>query len=348
MLSFLIRMTLGATCVRVILVSLYAGSIPLVLTQTLAKDLVDELPDQVVFLAFVYILVFNLNSEGFLWFDHFLNKRLPWFYFPRKRLLIQSVFLVTWSLMTVGGYFTVWYVVNDFSLLYPPLSVFAVIASVVLLVLMLAISISIRSFEEWRTALINAERLKQEKLKADYKVLQNQTNPHFLFNCFNVLISEIKQDPAKAEIFTRKLSKVYRYVLQSKNYDLITLRQEIEFIRSFIYLHQIRTGDALKVIIEISDASARRSLPPLTLQILVENAIKHTVMNEENPLYMSITTPSPGVLVVKNNLNPQRFIDSTQTGLSNIKARYEILHVEGLKIEKSDTAFTVTVPLLEE
>jgi sensor histidine kinase YesM len=348
MLNFLLQMNAVATCIRVILVSLYAGSIPFLLAQTLAHDLVDQLPENVSFLIFIYILMFNLNSEGFLWFDHYLNKRLPWFYFPRKRLLIQSAFLVLFSLLTVGGYFTVWYVVNDYSLLYPPLSVFAVIASIILLVLILTISISIRSFEEWRTALMKAEQLKQEKLIADYKVLQNQTNPHFLFNCFNVLISEIKQDPVTAETFTRKLSKVYRYVLQSKNHDLITLRQEVEFIHSFIYLHQIRTGDALKVTFDISEESASRSLPPLTLQILVENAIKHTVMNEENPLYLTIATPSPGALVVKNNLNPQRFIDSTKTGLSNIKARYEILDTAGLNIEKSETEFIVTVPLLDE
>jgi LytS/YehU family sensor histidine kinase len=190
--------------------------------------------------------------------------------------------------------------------------------------------------------------MKQEKLKSDYKVLQNQLNPHLLFNSFNVLISEIKHDPDTAEMFARKLSQVYRYVLQSKEHDLIALKKEIDLIRSYIYLHQVRAGDSLEVTIHTSDETLQRYLPPLTLQILVENAIKHNVMNEENPLHISIETPDKETLVVKNNLNPKQAFDSTETGLSNIKARYELLKEDGFKIEKNESEFIVTVPLLDE
>jgi len=104
-------------------------------------------------------------------------------------------------------------------------------------------------------------------------------------------------------------------VLQSKNHDLIPLNNEIEFIRSYIYLNQVRVGIALNVSIDVNNEAGQSCLPPLTLQILVENAMKHNVMNEENPLYITIETPDRHTLVVKNNLNPKQSFSSTQTGL---------------------------------
>ena len=185
----------------------------------------------------------------------------------------------------------------------------------------IGVSQAVNFIKQWKTTLLEVEKLKREKLKADYRALQNQVNPHFLFNNLNVLISEIKHDPDTAETFTRKLAEVYRYVLQSKNYDLISLKKELEFIRSYIYLHQVRIGNAFKVSINVNNESLQRYLPPLTLQILVENAIKHTVMNEENPLHITIETPDIQTVIVKNNLNPKHSFDSTKTGLSNIKAQ---------------------------
>jgi LytS/YehU family sensor histidine kinase len=137
-------------------------------------------------------------------------------------------------------------------------------------------------------------------------------------------------------------------VLQSKNHDLISLNKELDFIRSFIFLNQVRYGNGLEVVINISNESLQRYLPPLTLQILVENAIKHNVMNGESKLQISITSLDSQTLLVKNNLNPKQSFESTKTGLSNLKARYKLLKEDGFKIEKSVTEFKVTVPLLEE
>ena len=296
----------------------------------------------------MYVLFFNLNSEGNLYFDRYLNKKLPWFYFPRKRVLVQSVFILVWSVLTIGALFTIWYFLKGGALKYPQFSIFIFIISILFLTSFIGVSHAINFIKQWKTTLLEVEKLKREKLKTDYKVLQNQVNPHFLFNNLNVLISEIKHDPETAETFTRKLSQVYRYVLQSKNHDLISLKKELEFIRSYIYLHQVRMGNALKVSIDINSDLLEKYLPPLTLQILVENAIKHNVMNEENPLHITIETSDRQTLLVKNNLNPKHSFDSTKTGLSNIKARYELLKEDGFKIEKSATEFIVTVPLLDE
>jgi hypothetical protein len=334
--------------VRFIFVSLYALAIPAILIKLpKSHDAVFSLPIPIGLFLVTYLLFFNLNIEGNLSFDHYLDKKFPWFYFPKKRLAVQSVFILGFSVLTIGTLFTVFYFVNDRSLEYPSFPFFVFIGSIILVIGIIGTSQSINFIQQWKTTFLKAEKLKQEKLKSDYKVLQNQVNPHFLFNSFNVLISEIKHDPETAEIIARKLSKVYRYVLQSKNYDLISLSKELEFIRSFIYLNQVRVGEALRVSINTGKESLNRYLPPITLQVLVENAIKHNVMNEENPLYISISTPDIQTLTVKNNLNPKQSFESTNTGLSIIKTRYKLLNEDGVKIEKSGTEFIVKVPLLE-
>ena len=206
-----------------------------------------------------------MNVEGSLFFDRYLNKKIPWFYFPKKRIVVQFVLIILWAFISIGIPFIAWYFINEQSLIYPRAPVITFIGSVVFLFVFIGISMTINFFKQWNGSLLDAEYYKQEKLKADYRVLQNQVNPHFLFNSLNVLISEIKHNPKTAEDFTRKLSKVYRYVLQSKNHDLIYLKKELEFIDSFIFLHKVRIGDALEYSVNISDEIVPVSYTHLTL-----------------------------------------------------------------------------------
>jgi len=333
---------------RVILVSLYAYTVAKLVKFTLPEDFAFSPPLPKWALAILYLTVFNLNTEGNFLFNRFLNSKLPWSYFPKKRLLVQSSFVLGWSLLTIGTFFTVWFFILGGYLVYPPFSITVYISSVMLLVFVVGISVAIDSSRQWRTTQLEMERLEKEKLKSDYRALQNQVNPHFLFNSLNVLISEIKHDPETAETFTRRLSQVYRYVLQSKNHDLVSLKEEVEFVRSYVYLHKVRMGSALEVSIDIDSDSLEKHLPPLTLQILIENAIKHNVVTEEDPLHITIKASDRHTLLVKNNLNPKQSLDSTKTGLSNIRARYGLLRKDGLKIEKNATEYMVFVPILDE
>ena len=187
-------------------------------------------------------------------------------------------------------------------------------------------------------------KLKEQELN----YLKMQIHPHFLFNSLNVLISEIKHNPTNAEDFTRKLSKVYRYVLQSKNHDLTSLQKELDFIDSFIYLHKVRIGDALNFSCNIPEASMVKQIPPLTLQILIENAIKHNIANSEHILYISIETKGDDKLVVRNSLQLIENTESTNTGLSNLSKRFELLNKGGIIIQQTETEFIVTVPLIDE
>jgi len=327
-------------------VSLWAMSIPIFLKYFFARqvDLIVPLP--LWLLCLLYLVFFNLNIEGNLAIDRYLNKKLIWIESPRFRLLVQLTLMIACTLITIVTPMVLWYYLKGTHVTFPAFFFIVFLANQAVMFLLVGSAVALNFFRQWKVALLKAEHLKHEKLKSDYRALQNQVNPHFLFNCLNVLISEINQDPASAEVFTRKLSLVYRYVLQSRNHELITLEKELEHLHAFIFLHQVRSGDALNLTIRVEPDALHCYLPPLTLQILAENAIKHTVMNEENPLYLSLET-TDRALVVKNNLNPKESIESTGTGLSNIKARYGLLGGDGIRIERTAREFIVTVPLLE-
>ncbi len=333
---------------RVFLVSVYAFLVMMLVRITMPKDWVfTPRPPLLIFLI-AYLFFFNLYTEGSLFLNRYFNNRFPWVDNPQKRLLTQVLIIFLWSLISIGIPFTIWYFINGRSIAYPQFSVLTFIAAIVFLMGIIGISATRDFFKNWKTSLLEAEYYKQEKLKSDYRVLQNQVNPHFLFNSLNVLISEIKHDPQTAVEFTRKLSKVYRYVLQSKNYDLINLEKEIEFIQSYVFLNKVRIGSALQFSVDISEDLLEKQLPPLTLQILVENALKHNIANEENRLVISINSSDASELIVRNNLNPKQELHSTQTGLSNIKNRYDLLNIGAFRFDKTSDEFIVTVPLIDE
>lgn len=340
--------SIGKIIIRIVLVSLYALLVMNLVGFAMPDDVVFNPPiPRYLFLIF-YFFFFNLNIEGSLFFDRYLNKYLPWFNAPQKRVFIQSTFIILWTCLTIGLPFIAWYFINGQSLAYPPASVIIFIGSIVFLFGFIGISMARNFFKQWQISLLDAEHYKQEKLKSDYRVLQNQVNPHFLFNSLNVLISEIKHNPTTAVEFTRKLSKVYRYVLQSKNHDLIALNKELEFIESFIFLHKVRIGDALEYSVYISDEVLNMKLPPLTLQILMENAIKHNIANEENVLKISLTSKGFNNLIVSNNIQTIENTDSTYTGLSNLSKRFELLKKDGFSYGEQKDKFVVTIPLIQD
>lgn len=340
---------IGKIVLRIVLVSLYA-----ILTLMLvgfARHTNSQFHSTAThkgLFIFLYIFLFNLNTEGNFYFSKYLNNKISWSEDLKKRLIIQLGFLFVWTITTIAIPFGIWYIINGMSFAYPPASVIIFISAVVFLLVFNAVSIAVNFFKNSQKYLLDVEHYKQEKLKADYRVLQNQVNPHFLFNSLNVLISEIKHDPDTAVKFTRRLSKVYRYVLQSKNHDLISLSKELEFIDSFIYLHKVRIGNALDYSVNISEEVKQLMLPPLTLQILIENAIKHNVVNEENVLSISITSKEENKLIIKNNLQKINSVESTNTGLSNLKERYTLLNTNGFSYQETENYFEVNIPLIDE
>jgi PAS domain S-box-containing protein len=204
---------------------------------------------------------------------------------------------------------------------------------------------SSESLTEARTQLIN---LQKENLQSQFDVLKQQVNPHFLFNSLNVLTSLIKLEPDLAEKFSEHLSKVYRYVLENKDNELVDLNTELVFLDAYIFLLNIRFVNKLHVNIDIPESKRNYQVIPLAMQLLIENAIKHNIMSKSNPLQIDIFIDKNNFLNIINNLQerPSQIV-STGVGLKNIQNRYLLLNNTEPVFEKNDTHFIAKVPLIK-
>lgn len=201
--------------------------------------------------------------------------------------------------------------------------------------------------EKYKESVEEKEMLQQLSMEQEFDTLKSQVNPHFLFNCFNTLSSLISEDKQKAETFLNELSKVYRYLLRNNEDGLSTVGNEIKFIQSYFRLLQTRHGDAVQINMEIDKRYEPYLLPSLSLQLLVENVVKHNVLSKNKPLEIDIFTTAGNKLVVNNNLQRRTIkAPSNKIGLDNIKAKYNLLKQAGFQIMEDDKNFTVVLPLI--
>lgn len=193
----------------------------------------------------------------------------------------------------------------------------------------------------------NSERLEKENVKAQFNALKNQVSPHFMFNNFSVLSSLIESDPELSIQFVNQLSKAYRYILEQASFDHIKLRTELEFVQTYTFLLKTRFEEKLKVEIEVSEYERDHySIVPLTLQLLIENAVKHNQMSSDNPLIVTIRTKDLQ-LIVSNPLQLRPVSEpSTGLGLQNIINRYSLLKSGPVKIGEQEGRFVVKIPLI--
>ncbi|MBL7940580.1 MAG: histidine kinase [Flavobacteriales bacterium] len=203
-------------------------------------------------------------------------------------------------------------------------------------------------FAMWKRQAIEAEALKSRQLRAELDILRNQVSPHFLFNSLNTLVALIPEDPQLAMRFTKDLSAVYRYILQHKDKELVDLGTELDFTAAYINLMKVRFEDALNITIRVEDGHRQLLVAPLTLQLLLENALKHNVASIAHPLQVDIHVENNRTLVVRNNLlRRQGTVEGTGTGLSNVKQRYAILSDRPVDVIGTREHFLVALPLLQ-
>jgi sensor histidine kinase YesM len=197
----------------------------------------------------------------------------------------------------------------------------------------------------WQSSLRREQKLREENLIFQNETLKNQVNPHFLFNSLNTISSLIQTQPETAEKFINNLSSVYRYILENGQKDKVPLQSELDFITGYYNLHRIRDEEKILLSIEAPDAE-RFKLLPVSLQILVENAIKHNIATRDNQLKINIFIEGQ-FIVVKNNLQRKASqLQSTKTGLKNLAERVSLLSGKELIIKESDNYFIVKLPLL--
>lgn len=279
---------------------------------------------------------------------YIIERFFPWERNPRKTLLIDFGGSALVSIITIFlvnlGFFRLLYEVTIFE----NIQLFFIIGSMQLFIAMLITGGGHlkKFFYAWLESSINEENLKTEAQKLKYEALKSYVNPHFLFNSLSVLSSLVEKDVPKSQLFIRKLSDIYRYVLNQKNNELATLEEEVEFAKSFAELHTIRHGNNLNVVIDTGNLSG--FLVPLSLQILLENCFKHNEISEENPLNVRIYVENDYVTVY-NNLQKRRTVkENGSVGLDTLKKRYKMISGNPVIINVTDSDYTVKVPLIEK
>ena len=215
--------------------------------------------------------------------------------------------------------------------------------------LMLAIVVVITIWLIFRARMQRLEKMnavQQERIRYQFETLRSQVNPHFLFNSFSTLMTSIEENKTQALEYVEKLSVFFRNILEMRDVNLITLEEEIRIAENYIYLQKSRYGDNLKVNITVDNNMLSTQIPPLTLQLLIENAIKHNIISRQKPLYISVDSKD-GFLVITNNLQPKNFVeDSTGFGLKTIRHRYEMISDTDVEINEGSGKFVVRLPLI--
>jgi sensor histidine kinase YesM len=289
--------------------------------------------------ALMWIVMWIGNGE----LAHYLNQKISWVKKPIERLVVGIITTVVYTVGVAIGLLKLWEWSRGFQ--FKSYSEFVIIS----LVITFLISLFLHGREFlllWRQSAVEAERYQKESIKANFESLKNQVNPHFLFNSLNVLTSLVYQDADKAARFIKKLSEVYRYVLDTQNQELVSLPVELAFVKSYVYLQQIRFGENLKV--EIQETGDGKVVP-LAIQMLLENAIKHNEVSSENPLTISVRRDGDYIVVgnsVRLKSTPSE--ENSGLGLANIQKRYEFLTVKLVIITKSDSRFEVKIPILKD
>ena len=202
-------------------------------------------------------------------------------------------------------------------------------------------------FKEYKSTSLQTEQLKSITAQAELQLIKSQINPHFLFNNLNVLSALIMKDNNEANRFIEEFSKVYRYILSNHDKELVELKTELDFIKPYIFLLEKRFDKGLVITINIADKCQDQYIIPASLQMLIENAIKHNVVSRSKPLLIDVHTNGANTIAISNNLQAKQTVEnSTGIGLQNIIRRYQLVSNQQVTIDNNNQQFTVTLPLL--
>ncbi len=298
-----------------------------------------------VFSWFQTAFLFLILWQGNVFVATRLDRLYPWMHYPIKRFtygIIGAVVFTSGVLLIVGIAINVVFDIPFDSNLMLPLYFANGIA-----VFMFCLLVAWQYLLSWQELALREEKMKNEVLSAKYESLKNQVNPHFLFNSLNSLSSLINENAEMADRFVKQLSIVYRYVLETRTKEAVTVAEELAVLESFIFLERIRFGENLCIDVNIREEDKSKMILPLVLQMLLENAIKHNTIAKDDPLSIHLYDEGD-FIVVENNLQPKSILrdQSVKVGLENIRSRYSMLSDEELVIEKTESSFIVKIPLL--
>ena len=302
--------------------------------------------------GFIYSSIYGFLIGGGVWkgnqfLGYIIERKFSWREQPTKTFIWDMVVSILYSVIWINlcDYIFFKYFLRLEGIHLIRQMVFTGVITILVSLFITSIFYGKAFFKNWREALTREAKYKAESERFQYQMLKNQVNPHFLFNSLNTLTSLVDQSPKEAVQFIKKLSDVYRYVLEQRNNEMVTLQEELDLLNAYVFMQQHRYGQNFSVTIRVNHASWE--IPPMSLQMLVENAIKHNTISEEKPLAIDIEEQD-GYLVVSNTLSPRRSMEAENgIGLSNIKARYEFLTSKPMSYGPEEGKFVVRIPLIE-
>ena len=299
--------------------------------------------------CFFSIIIGYPAWKGMSWIVRLLERKLPWLKSPIKRMVYQLVSLTLYFGLLIFFGFFLWVELSgeiSFRMILeeglPSLKV-----AFIFMFLSLLAGNTVLFFKNWQKATIQQEELKRAHLALQYKSLKDQVRPHFLFNSLSSLASLINTDQEKATQFVHRLSDVYRYVLEQRENELVPLKEDLKFMEDYVFLQKIRFGNNLQIE-NVLELDLNRLVIPLSLQMLVENAIKHNEVSSERPLLISIRSTGKGHVIVENNLQRKEISEpGLGSGLENLRKQLAYFTKDPLLVEEDAQKFIVRMPTVE-
>jgi len=318
-------------CILTFVSFLFQG-VYVILTQKKDINLIDQFVDLpfVIFMAFVSLLIVHSTNKRFKYKDNIYIRVV-------FELIISTVFVLAYS-------FVIQYILRitgtgSETADYWETTILLLLGNTFIVLMLELFFYNLRQTESKEHIAV----IEKERAEYLYATLKSQINPHFLFNSLNVLSSLIYEDSGKANIYTKKLSNIYRYILSTNTIESVTVKEEMAFLESYIYLLSIRFENSLSVTIQ-GDISSQKHIIPVSLQLLLENAIKHNIASSTEPLHVNIDVNEEYVEMT-NNLQPRINVEAGGYGLSNLQKQYA-MHNKNIEISKTNTQFAVRIPYL--
>lgn len=273
----------------------------------------------------------------------FLWKKFPWEQAPLYHLILEIILITLYTLAFSSALYFLekrFWEIHDVENLG-----MEVLTTILITYLITSVHESVFFYQQWKYNFSKSVRLERDNIEARYEALRAQINPHFLFNSLNSLTTMVEDNKPVVD-YIQNLSELLRYMLKSGEKELVLLRDEVAIMNSYIMLQQIRFPETLDIKVDVQETYYHFAVPPLVLQMLVENSIKHNIISKEKPLHVKITASRDYITVV-NNMQKKQGVDSTGQGLKNITGRYRFFTTRKVEIIETNEIFSVQIPLLQ-
>jgi sensor histidine kinase YesM len=272
----------------------------------------------------------------------YLWTKFPWELAPLRHLILEIVLILSYTI----AFSTLIYFLEKKFWNMPKIENLGIEVFITLLITFFITSVheSIFFFGQWKYNFSKSVRLEKDNLEAKFEALRAQINPHFLFNSLNSLTTMVEDNKPVVD-YIQNLSDLLRYMLKSGEKELVLVRDEIAVLKSYISLQQMRFNGSLEILVDVPESYYHYAVPPLVLQMLVENSLKHNIISNERPLKVEIRADKESISVI-NNLQKKQGVNSTGQGLNNILGRYRFFTSRNVEVVESEDYFKVSVPLL--